>query len=284
MIASYAEYAHLLNLVNEKASCKFCDTHDIWTVAQVSRGRIGRSRRALARALSWEIFTLNRAGVLAISPAEESFFRSFVTSRVEFLPPWFDVHTRPKEPIRKDFDLVYVGSRNQLNIEGLRWFLQKVLPNFPDLTLLVVCTICDEMADEIGQFTNIKALGYIQDVGEAYQRSRAAICPMLGGAGVKVKVIEALCQGLPVIASSIVAAGLQAGFERACFLAADDEEFCELLRNLDSVVGTNESDTYARKYSREAVERPADRIFPVSPSKPTYTPSMILNACRSCNP
>jgi glycosyltransferase involved in cell wall biosynthesis len=276
-VVSYADWAYLLSFVSDASTVKVCDTHDIWTLVECGRGGVSPRPSSVAKALAWEMSVLNKADrVIAISPFERTFFSNFLDSDVDLVPVPFD---RPEygPASRKLYDILYVGSGNHYNLRGLRWFLNKVLPAFRDLRMAVAGTICGTMETEIASFPNITSLGFQQNLGPVYQQARAAICPMIGGAGVKVKVVEALAHGVPVIGSAVIASGLLPGFERACYLADDKDGFVALLARLDEIVAESRPLEYAEKYSTSQVDSALARIFdsPMTRAKDRRTQCFI---------
>src|SRR3546814_16145067 len=58
--------------------------------------------------------------------------------------------------------------------------------------------VIGKISGHIGTYRNVTKISFAEDLGEFYRQSAIAMCPMLGGTGVKVKVVEALSYGLPV--------------------------------------------------------------------------------------
>jgi glycosyltransferase involved in cell wall biosynthesis len=260
VVVSYADWAYLLSFVTGP-TVKVCDTHDIWALVESGRGGIRPVPGSLARALAWELSVLDKADtVIAISPFERTFFENFLSSQVELVPVPFD-RQGSALGARKLYDLLYVGSGNKYNVQGLRWFLNEVLPEFPQLRMAAAGTICDAMPSELAAFPNITRLGFQQDIAPIYQSARASICPMIKGAGVKVKVLEAVAHGLPVIGSTVIASGLLPGYERSVYLADDKPGFVTLLARLDQIVAESMPLQYAAQYSTVAVDSTLARIF-----------------------
>ena len=69
-------------------------------------------------------------------------------------------------------------------------------------------------------------------LAEEYRRARAVIEPVQAGTGIKVKVVDALCHGRPVVTTRAGAAGLDRGLEHGVVVAGDAGEFTTALRAL----------------------------------------------------
>ncbi len=137
-------------------------------------------------------------GTIAISPVEAALVRQR-TSRtsVSHIPMTVEVrdvsNTYTAAP-------VYVMSDTLLNQQGYAYFVERVLPQIrsvdPDFSLRVVGTGCPAIlpADEI------ELVGPVDSLADVYATARFAVCPLIGGTGQQVKVVEAMAHGVPVVA------------------------------------------------------------------------------------
>ncbi|OIQ69122.1 glycosyl transferases group 1 [mine drainage metagenome] len=137
-----------------------------------------------------------------------------------------------KPVTERKYDLVYVASDNIHNIRSSKWFFEKVYPLLPaGLKIGVIGKINHSIADSY----NIERVLFTEDLGTYYNDSKIAICPMLQGTGVKVKVIEAMAYGLPVVCTSRGADGLPNKQDNGCLVSDQPIEFAEniiaLLKN-----------------------------------------------------
>ena len=75
----------------------------------------------------------------------------------------------------------------------------------------------------------VNFVGFAPDLRTLYESTRVAVVPMRFGAGVKVKCIEALQYGVPVVSTSVGAEGLGLHDSRAVLVADDAGEFADAL-------------------------------------------------------
>ncbi len=135
--------------------------------------------------------------------------------------------------------MLFVGGfAHAPNYEALAWFVRDVLPlirtRVPAARLIAAgSSATDRVWDLAGPDVAIRADVAPAELSRLYASARVAVAPLRFGAGVKLKVVEALAAGVPVVTTTIGAQGLPGlgadvaddavGFaDAACRLLADD--------------------------------------------------------------
>ena len=118
------------------------------------------------------------------------------------------------------------------NSEGLLWFYNKIWHRvrelFPELKLLIVGSgqlpggFEPLMIDPSLVFT-----GSVNDVKPFYEKAAVAIVPLLNGSGTRLKVLEAMSLGLPVVSTAKGAEGIDYTDNRDILIASDEIEFAD---------------------------------------------------------
>ncbi len=75
----------------------------------------------------------------------------------------------------------------------------------------------------------LRTTGAVADVSPWYEQSHVVAVPLLVGGGTRIKAIEALAYGRPVVATSVGVAGLTLSSGHDCLIANDPIEFTQLL-------------------------------------------------------
>jgi len=152
-------------------------------------------------------------------------------------------------PVRRDTprfgqrkDIVFVGNfRHPPNRDGLQWFLEKVWPIIhgkrPDITFRVIGAAPPEPLTRMAEKTNVVFQGHVHDIENHLDLARINIAPLRYGAGAKGKISQALCSGLPTIATSIAADGMHLTDRQSVLLADDAETFA------NAVLGVYDDET-----------------------------------------
>ncbi len=138
--------------------------------------------------------------VLHISYDEMLLFSSFIpSSRHHFIPQFFQREPQLKKIDQFDYDIVFIGSSNIYNIEGLKWFFDDVYPLLDKCYKIAVAgSICKYVTIP----ESVNNLGFVDNIEQTYQQSRITICPLKRGTGMKIKVVESLSYGVPIVSTS----------------------------------------------------------------------------------
>lgn len=110
------------------------------------------------------------------------------------------------------YDLLFIGNNNRPNEDGIKFFLDSIFPRVvqarPNTQLAVAGKVCEVIQVDAHLNQNVNLLGYVPDISELHLQSRLVICPLLTGAGTKVKLIEAMSYSLPIVTTQTCASAL----------------------------------------------------------------------------
>jgi len=261
IIISYVYYAEL---VADKALLKgartYMDTHDFITAQFKYRKSFN-----LGITFQDEIKRLDRFDeVWAISGEEQYVFGQFCKTNVRLVPLMMEPKAEQYKATRKKFDLIYVASNNSHNERSARWFFDEVYPLLPkDISICMVGAI----NKVLGERKEAEQITFAEDIDALYAQSKIGLCPMLTGTGVKVKVVEALAHGLPVVCTTRGVDGLPNKTMNGCLVTDDAGQFA---RNIVSLL--NDHDLYKQQsilatqvfdnvFSTMAVYAGLDKVF-----------------------
>ena len=129
-------------------------------------------------------------------------------------------------------DIVFVaGFGHPPNIDAACWFVAQVLPlirtHVPDARLTIVGSHPTGRVRGLAG-TGIVVTGAVSEaeLADHYARARVAVVPLRSGAGVKLKVVEALVEGTPLVTTEIGAQGLP-GLHEVASVANDAAAFAD---------------------------------------------------------
>jgi glycosyltransferase involved in cell wall biosynthesis len=125
-----------------------------------------------------------------------------------------------------------VASRWHANVDGLKWFIEQVWPALVGTGLrLDVYGYVAEAFSGLG-IPGIRFLGFVDDLAACYAQIDIAINPVRYGAGLKIKTLEAMAHGLPLVVSRQGASGLEALAGQAFLVADDAKAFADSIKLL----------------------------------------------------
>lgn len=151
-------------------------------------------------------------------------------------------HNRPGLAPRQPSTLVYNGSLTySANYDAMGWFLAEVYPRIkaqvPEVTLTITGSTQGVDLAGLALDDSVTPTGFVEDVRLPVAGAAVAVAPIRQGGGTRLKILEAMALGTPVIATSKAAEGLDMRDGEHLLLADEPGTFArrtlELLSDLD---------------------------------------------------
>lgn len=206
-----------------------------------------------ASKMEWfEQYVIDRVdGVTAVSEAEREYFTQF-HERVISLPNGVESVSDRWSPAPGT--ILFTGElRYPPNRQGLQWFLNEIWPDFkrrhPDAVLQVVSRAPGSALLKHAS-SSVHFIRDADEIGPYFERAQALIVPLRAGAGTRIKILQALAAGTPVVTTSIGAEGLGASPGEHLLVADSAAEFEEAL---DSVCSNQQRATALSEAGKDFV-------------------------------
>ena len=139
-------------------------------------------------------------------------------------------------PVEKQNDrfVLFGNWRRADNYEGALWLLNG-LSDFIErpITVDIIGKHFPEEKIKKSEKLNVNNLGFVDNPYPIIAECKAMLCPLLSGAGIKVKVIEALASGTPVLGTEIAFEGFSDKYAKFMIRCNSPKEFAEQLENLE---------------------------------------------------
>ena len=141
---------------------------------------------------------------------------------------------KPVDGEQKRTDVVLVANFEwKPNIEGVEWFVQKVLPLLPStITFHIAGKESDRALRHLRGIPNVRIYGYLEDARQFYGRALFTFVPLLSGGGIRIKILEAMAMELPVVTTTVGAEGIEAGEQQGVFRCDDPYRFAQAIQDL----------------------------------------------------
>jgi len=167
-----------------------------------------------------------------------------------FLPAAIDIKSKLAFRASDKKNVLFVGALfSPNNLHGLKWYLQKIhkklCEKYPDYQLIVAGNTkgaCKKSIKKMFEkYSQILFYDTPKDLSEIYGMSQVFINPMQFGAGVKLKTLNAILNGMPVVSTTVGNEGTGLLDKMHIHVHNDPIEFKNALENLLSNPGSREN-------------------------------------------
>jgi polysaccharide biosynthesis protein PslH len=179
---------------------------------------------------SFEINHLNKAdGIIAIAKDDEEFWRKTLqTKNVITIPTSFEVSSASNYNAT---DIYFLGAFDwSPNAEGMQWFLSEVFPKVQQPAILHIAgknLRCSDFSDE-----HVVCHGEIASASDFINEHGICIIPLLSGGGIKMKLLENMAHGKPIVSTNEGVRGIHVQHDKEVLIAQSADEFAQHINQL----------------------------------------------------
>lgn len=172
------------------------------------------------------------------------------------LHPKIDSYTiRRRLNLQSEPTIIFVGKLDyKSNKQALKLIFKKILPNvlrqIPNSKFLIVGMNPPSIKHKAVIYT-----GFVKEIGEYIAAADVAIAPIISGSGTRLKILEYMALGKPVISTRLGAEGISVKNGENIILTDDMNEFARQIVNLVMDISLREK---IGKNARELVEKKYD--------------------------
>ena len=211
------------------------DTVDLHFIREQRAAELAQSKKKLKAAneiRKREIHAAQLADItLVVSPDEKKVLET-INDRIK-VAVVSNIHSihEPVTPFEKRKNLLFIGGfAHQPNIDAVTYYCQAIEPLIQQvLTEIQTYVIGSDTPPEIYKLATKSVIikGYVKDLKPYFCNSRVFIAPLRFGAGVKGKVNMSMSYGLPVVASTIAAEGINMHNHFNGMIADEPQQFAQ---------------------------------------------------------
>jgi sugar transferase (PEP-CTERM/EpsH1 system associated) len=169
---------------------------------------------------------------IVVSPVEKELLQSAnPTLAISTVENGVDVRgRRPLPEALVGNDLLFVGTMGYPpNADAVLYFCRSILPlirrEIPNVRLIVVGHAPTSKVRSLAEQDDVVVTGSVPDVIPYYQQARVAVVPLRGGGGTRLKILEAMALGRPVVSTSLGCEGLRVVDREHIMMADTPTEF-----------------------------------------------------------
>lgn len=154
------------------------------------------------------------------------------SEKIYTMPPYFDRINAKMNELDKNSIIFYGAMGRKENEQAVLWFIDNV---FNDLNKNIKLNIVGaNPTEKLKKIVNprITVTGFVESPDYYFNQSFCMVCPLFLGAGIKIKTIQGLSSGIPVVSTDVGIEGINAINGIHYVLANEASEFIEKINYL----------------------------------------------------
>ena len=179
----------------------------------------------------YELNTLKHVdGIVSISSEDGDKYKK-VNPEAKIINIPFGIDLEEYEPGKelKNNVFFHLGSLSwKPNLEGVLWFLKNIWPTFydknPDTTFLLAGREIPQSITEMN-VPGVEIVGEVDNAKEFILNSGTMVVPLRAAGGIRVKIIEGMALGVPVISTTVGAEGINCKDNHNILIANEKKDF-----------------------------------------------------------
>lgn len=130
-------------------------------------------------------------------------------------------------------EVLFVGDLSwEPNVDAILWFAREVWPllqqSSPNCVFNIIGKCSSKLKNKLKDLMpQANILGFVDDLEPHYSSQRVFVAPARIGSGVKIKVVNAMYRGLPVVASPIAIEGINISHNKHVLIAKSARDFAQ---------------------------------------------------------
>jgi polysaccharide biosynthesis protein PslH len=134
-------------------------------------------------------------------------------------------------------EVLFVGTLGYApNIYAAVYLLESVYPllqrDFPDIKMVLIGRMPPKEIRLLADRPGVRLLDDVADLSPHYRLASVSTAPLLSGGGTRLKILEAMAYGVPVVASTVGCEGLDVEDEKDILIADDPAHFARQIGRL----------------------------------------------------
>lgn len=217
---------------------------------------------------------------LTLNPRESALYEKYYGKKPELqLGVYMDIQLDPDylnsdQELSDVLNILFIGSHYKPNVDGIDWFMKKVLPLVSVKNRLIVAgSQMDLLQNELTSIPeNVHIMGHVEDLSKLYMEADIVISPIFEGGGMKVKIAHAVGYGKVIIGTDESFEGYQENIEaeqwnKFFYRCNTEKEFaCAIesiredstLHKMNKPIREYFERNYSKEYAKQVLEKAID--------------------------
>lgn len=182
-----------------------------------------------------------------------------IETKIQWLTPYFNnMLDVVRKPVNKDILFFGAMSRPENYLSAI-WFINNVMPLLGNLDVRLV-VVGSNPPEELKRLQSKRVIitGFVKDIRPYFELSMCLVAPLVLGAGIKVKILESMSSGIPVLTNDIGIEGIHAERNSVYFHCNDAQDYNITIRKLyDGQIDTGSVALKSKEFIKQSfnVER-----------------------------
>lgn len=170
------------------------------------------------------------------------------SAKIDYIHPYYSSVYNLK-PNYSENNIIFFGSMDRVeNYESCIWFIEnvfnKIIKFDNTFKFFIVGSKPNKKLLEYSS-KNIIITGFVEDIKPYFENALCMVAPLILGAGIKVKVLEGMSSGIPVLTNDIGIEGIPAKESKDFILCKDPNDYLSNIIDLSNdkdkakIIGTN---------------------------------------------
>mgnify|MGYP002509885019 CR=1 FL=1 len=129
-------------------------------------------------------------------------------------------------------ELLFIGTMFAPNYEGIKWFVDYVMPELNGFHLVIVGKDFELKRTEL-ESKNVRVVGTVESLDQYYYSNNIMIMPIFYGDGMKIKTAEAMMYGKTILASDEALEGYEVNDVQGIYRCNTREEYLETIHMIE---------------------------------------------------
>eukprot|EP01037_Dinobryon_pediforme_P007922 gene7922-7991_t len=232
VIIEYIHSSYFLNFLDDDTKV-ILDAHDIISERTEEFKKFNHTGALYELPPETEFSIMNVYDKIMVlcEPDREKLADSLGSEKILLCPHPVSIKNYALRPKVKN--IIFIASAYLPNKDAINYFISECWPAIAKthpVELLIYGTVNEAVIPDDEK--RIRVMGFVADIEQAYAAADIVINPVRFGAGLKIKNVEALAHGIPLVTTSHGARGLNAAHNAALVVADDSPSFIKAVLSL----------------------------------------------------
>ena len=198
--------------------------------------------------------------IFTLSKSDEKYFKNIFPQKTHNIPVTFKPESNNIKKIKNS--IFHLGAMDwKPNIEGVNWFLKDVKPLIEIKNNINIYIAGKNMPTYYKKYENNNIIinSNIEDVPSYINNKEILFVPLLSGSGIRIKILEAMSIGTPVVSTTQGAEGIPYTHNKNILIADNADDFANAIHKLIEnkswarEIGENGKVLIKKHFSKESI-------------------------------